>query len=118
MPQFYQTDTRESVPVSRPLLETIARIEMRKEVNEMTPRETRAITTDGVLTVMPLSDHEASLIGQHHNAVKAFLNEGDVEALLPFAGVKVGGRLLETDPDEIESLARDGDFGYDDIYDY
>ncbi len=60
----------------------------------MALRRMRAVTTDGVMMVTPFSREEASLIGRHHNAVKAFINEGDEEALLPFRKVTVGGRRL------------------------
>lgn len=82
----------------------------------MAREEMRTVTTEGVEMVMPLSDHEASINGSHGNAVKAFINTGDVDALEPFRGVTVGGRPLETDPDELESLARDGELSYEDIY--
>ena len=83
----------------------------------MALRRMRAVTTDGVMMVTPFSREEASLIGRHHNAVKAFINEGDEEALLPFRKVTVGGRRLQTDPDELENLARDGQLDYENIYD-
>jgi hypothetical protein len=82
----------------------------------MAREEMRTVTTEGVEMVVPLSDHEASLIGRHANAVKAFINTGDVDALVPFRGLTVGGRRLETDPDELESLARDSELDYEDIY--
>lgn len=82
----------------------------------MTREEMRTVTTEGVEMVTPLSNYEASLIGSHANAIKAFINTGDVDALDAFRGVTVGGRRLETDPDELESLARDGELSYEDIY--
>jgi len=82
----------------------------------MAREEMRTVTTKGVDMVMPLSDYEASLNASHANAIKAFINTGDVDALDSFRGVTVGGRLLETDPDELESLARDGELSYEDIY--
>jgi hypothetical protein len=58
---------------------------------------------------------QASLVGKYWNAFQRYL-EGDYEALSPFAGQTVGGYELETAPDVLDELARQGGFDFDSIY--
>jgi hypothetical protein len=67
-----------------------------------------AMTTEGLQSVNANSSRQASLIGQHRNAVKNFLRSGDETPLRKFAGVKVGGKQLETRPEVLEELGRTG----------
>ncbi len=58
----------------------------------------------------------ASIVGEYHNAVRAYLNQGDVTGLARFRGKRVAGLPLETDPDVIDEMARRGTFRFDAIY--
>jgi len=80
-------------------------------------RVMRVITTEGTHEVALGGSRQASLVSAHHNAVKHFLNTGDDEPLRRFAGVKVGGIVLETDPAKLEESGRRGELEYEDIYD-
>jgi hypothetical protein len=76
----------------------------------------RLITTQGVQAV-PLDDeHDRSLVGSHANAVAQFLATGDIEPLGPFRDVEIAGHRLETDPDELEAWAAQGELEFEDIY--
>lgn len=68
-------------------------------------RQMWAYTTEGRQPVAVRSSKQASLIGQHRNAVKKF-RRGDETALRKFAGVKVGGYELEVRPDVLEEFFR------------
>lgn len=65
-----------------------------------------ATTTEGQLWLDVRSSRQASLIGQHRNAVKNFLRSGDETPLRRFAGVKIGGKELEVRPEVLEELGR------------
>jgi hypothetical protein len=58
----------------------------------------------------------ASLVGEYWNGVHIYLDTGDDELLRAFAGKKVAGYELETDPDVLDELARRGMFEFDSIY--
>lgn len=58
----------------------------------------------------------ASVLADHHNAVRAYLTKGDVKPLRRFDGKRVGGRTLETDPDVLDAMARRGSFNSDGPY--
>ncbi len=68
-------------------------------------RQMWAYTTEGLQPVAVRTSKQASLIGQHRNAVKKF-RRGDETALRKFAGVKVGGVELEVRPDVLEEYFR------------
>jgi predicted transcriptional regulator len=70
-------------------------------------------TTEGVVEVPLRSSRQASLVGEHANAVKKFLLSGDDEPLRKFAGVKVAGRELEVRPEVLEELQRTGELEYE-----
>ena len=71
------------------------------------------VTTEGVVEVPIRSSRQASLVGEHANAVKKFLLTGDDEPLHKFAGVKVAGRELEVRPEVLEELQRTGELEYE-----
>lgn len=58
----------------------------------------------------------ASDLGAYHAAIGAYLRTGDSSALERFAGKKIGGVELETNPDVIDELARRGEFDFETIY--
>lgn len=76
-------------------------------------RVMNVITTDGVQEVPLRSSRQASLVGEHANAVKRFLATGDEEPLRKFAGVKVAGRELEVRPEVLEELQRTSELDYE-----
>ncbi len=76
-------------------------------------RVMNAVTTEGVVEVSLRSSRQATLVGEHANAIKKFLLTGDAEPLRKFAGVKVGGRELETRPEVLEDLERSGELEYE-----
>jgi hypothetical protein len=76
-------------------------------------RVMNVVTTDGVQEVALRSSRQASLVGEHANAVKKFLLTGDDEPLRKFAGVKVAGRELEVRPEVLEELQRTSELEYE-----
>ena len=79
--------------------------------------EMRMLTPEGVEVVPVWADSDdASVIGQHWNAVKKFLHTGDVSVLVPFAAWRIQGYRLATDPAWIELWARRGELDFEDIY--
>lgn len=84
----------------------------------MTPQRgpIRVLTTGGLIHLQGLDDTEASEVGRHWNAVRAYLDFGDDRPLEEFDGVVVGGLELETDPDVIEWHAVRGDVSFESIY--
>jgi hypothetical protein len=76
-------------------------------------RVMNVVTTDGVQEVLLRSSRQASLVGEHANAVKKFLLTGDDEPLRKFAGVKVAGRELEVRPEVLEELQRTSELEYE-----
>lgn len=77
----------------------------------------RVLSTDGVQFVGGLSAHDASEVGRHWNAIRRYLEYGEETDLSAFAGVAVGGRMLETDLYQIEWHAVRGDVRFESIYD-
>lgn len=77
----------------------------------------RLITTQGVHAEHIPDEHERSLVGQHANAVARFLGTGDTDALVEFEDAEVAGHRLQTDPDELEAWAAQGELEFEDIYD-
>jgi hypothetical protein len=74
------------------------------------------LSVDGVRDVDTRGSRVRSLVGRHWNAVRRFGATGDVSALRPFTGRRVGGVELATDPDLIEEYIRQGEIDIDDIY--
>jgi hypothetical protein len=79
-------------------------------------RTMRVVSTEGTVEIEVRSSRQARRIAQHMNAVKHFLATGDDEALRRFAGVKVAGVQLETDPEKIEEMGRVHELSFEDIY--
>jgi hypothetical protein len=77
----------------------------------------RLITVSGVVAADVDSPEDRSTIGSHANAVARFLATGDTEPLDPFRDVAIGGHRLQTDPDELEAWAAQGELEFEDIYD-
>lgn len=73
------------------------------------------LTTQGVLS-LEVSEDERSLAAQHVNAATHFRDTGDESRLAAFQGVTVGEHELETDPDQIEFLATQGQLDFEDFY--
>ncbi len=80
-------------------------------------RRMTVITPEGPTLVEVRGSRSASLIGKHANAVRKFVETGDVRDLRKFRGETVGGHTLATDPDTLQQLARRGEVDLEDIYD-
>ena len=76
----------------------------------------RVLTWVGVHDLDLPESSDRSTVGGHWNAVQAYLYTGETEQLDRYRGVHVAGRLLLTDPDVIERLARIGELDLEDIY--
>jgi hypothetical protein len=76
----------------------------------------RILTPWGTADVELETPEGRSMVGRYWNAVQRFLATGETEPLEPFRWTLIGDRLLLTDPDEIERLARIGEIDIDDIY--
>jgi len=74
------------------------------------------LSVDGVVDIDTRGSRVRSLVGRHWNAVRRFGATGDVSVLKAFAGKRVGGVELATDPDLIEEYIRQGEIDLDDIY--
>ncbi len=83
----------------------------------MTRASIRVLTKWGILFLDDVAPEEASVIGRHWNAVRAYLDFGDEGPLEQFDGVTVAGVELETDLDAIEWHAIRGDVRFESIYD-
>jgi hypothetical protein len=90
--------------------------------SDMLFRRMRIITKHGTQVIDVRNSRDASLIGQHFDAVGHFLDTGDNSRLRPFKGrsVKAGGKSYEflTDFDELERLGRAGEFSFESIYEH
>jgi hypothetical protein len=73
------------------------------------------LTAQGRIWV-DVGDREASVVGAYWNDVHRFRDTGDLGTLDRYAGVRIAGRLLEADPDEIEFWAAQGELDFEDIY--
>lgn len=80
-------------------------------------RPVRVLTRRGLEFVEGLSRQESTVVGQHWNAVRRYLESGEDRGLTRFDGVRVGGYQLETDIDAIEWHAVRGDVSFESIYD-
>jgi len=63
-----------------------------------------------------LTTAERTLIAQHSNAVRTYLETGRETTLKGFVGVTVSGLLLESDPRRIDWWGLTGELAYDSIY--
>lgn len=85
------------------------------------PRDMTVIT-DGDRRKIRLRDFEqASLNGEHLNAVQAYLSSNDTDLLRPFDGrsvidAKGEAHLLETDPNTLHRIASSGEPAFPEIY--
>jgi hypothetical protein len=76
------------------------------------------LSSDGVVA-RPLRGSKArSLVAEHANAVRAYLNgeDPDGDGLERFAGRRVGGVLLQADTVGIDLLALSGEYEFLDLY--
>jgi hypothetical protein len=80
--------------------------------------EMQVLTAQGLRTITVRGSKQRSIIGQHHNAVRRFLAEGeDAEAeLLGFHGLAVSEHELLADPDAIGDMGERGELDEIDIY--
>lgn len=91
------------------------------KIRDSRNREMKVIS-DGAIAKRVLLDFEqASLNGEHLNAVKAFLSTNDIDLLAPFAGrvvidAKGKAHPLETNPNILHRLAHAGDETFHEIY--
>lgn len=76
------------------------------------------VSTGGVVERRTRGSRTRSLIGAHHAAVGRFLRPdgGDASVLQPFAGKRVAGVDLETDPDRLVEYWRTGQLDFLEIY--
>ncbi|RXD03756.1 hypothetical protein EQZ23_15715 [Sphingomonas sp. UV9] len=84
-------------------------------------REMTVISKGKASTTRLRGFDQASLNGDHLNAVKAFLNTNDADLLAPFAGRSVTddrgvSHPLETGPNTLRRLAHAGDEPFHEIY--
>ncbi len=81
-----------------------------------TPGALRVLTVDGLEFLTELSPEEASAVGHHWNAVRRYLETGDLYPLYQMHGAIVGGKELETRIEVIEWQAMRGDVSFESIY--
>jgi hypothetical protein len=79
-------------------------------------RHMRVFTIEGPKAIGVRGSRVASVVGAHASASQHFLATGDDSRLQTFKGKRVGGLLLETDPDVIEAWARRGALDFEAIY--
>lgn len=123
-----QSAAAKSVGVSperfRRFLRQNVEIAGRGRSRKITDNRSREMTviSEGEITKRNLRDFkQASLNGEHLNAVKAFLSSNDIELLDPFEGravidAKGQSHPLETDPNILHRLAHAGDSAFHEIY--
>jgi len=75
-----------------------------------------ALSTEGLRDIDVRGSRARSLVGRHWSAIGRFAATGDLSVLKPFAGKRVGGIELATNPDAIEEYLRRGELDIDDIY--
>jgi len=63
-----------------------------------------------------VGSRSASLLGKYSAAVQKYLRTGDSSVLAPFAGKRVAGHELVTDPQILLALAKAGELRLDDLY--
>jgi hypothetical protein len=81
----------------------------------MTTEVVNVLTTSG-LKQLTLDEADRSLAAQHVNAVTHYRDTGQTEQLEAFRGKQIGGVQLETDPRELQRLARLGRLDFQEFY--
>lgn len=76
----------------------------------------RILTEDGVEDVELDTFQARSTVGSYWNAVQRFLATGETNDLEQYSRTRIRGRVLLTDPDELERLAQIGELDVEDIY--
>ena len=76
----------------------------------------RVLTIEGLQVLADLTASEASVVGHHWNAIRAYLDYGDDSRLDQFINVLVQGFELESRSDVIEWHAVRGDVSFESIY--
>ena len=78
----------------------------------------RIASTKGVVERTTRGSGARSTVSHHHNAIRSYLKPdgGDARVLEPFAGKRVGGVALETDPEAIVEMWLEGQLDFLDIY--
>ena len=89
--------------------------------SDQRPRRMTVISNGEAREHVLLGFDQASLNGQHLNAVRQFLGSNDIEFLLPFEGRSVTdaqGRAhpFETDPNTLHRIAAQGDEVFHNVY--
>ncbi len=79
-------------------------------------RPMRVLTADGLQDVGIRGSRAASVIGEHWNATRKYLETGDESGLRAFSDTFPGGKRLATDPAFIDREARRGELDFEDIY--
>ena len=72
-------------------------------------------TTEGIQS-LDLGPEERAEAAAHRQAALHYRDTGDYSRLARFGGVRLGGYELETDPREIERLARQHQLDFEDFY--
>jgi hypothetical protein len=80
------------------------------------PEPMPVLTNQGVIWIDVPDPMNRSTVGAYWRAVHRFRDTGDLRDLGRFAGVVIGGYELETDLDEIEFWAYQGQLDFEDIY--
>jgi hypothetical protein len=70
----------------------------------------------GTTPVTVVGSEDATVVAEHWNASKRYLNTGDDSELRRFQGLSVSEVELETDLDEIDRLASLGVLEFEEIY--
>lgn len=84
-------------------------------IEDVQGRRLRVLTTNGVEILDVPSPEERTLVANHWNAVRAWLDYGR-DTLHRFDGMSVVGRPLETDPMVIEAWAIAGEIRFETLY--
>lgn len=78
--------------------------------------ELRIATAGSVVSRPVRGSRKRSMLARHANAVRRYLETEDASGLDEFRGRRVAGLVLETDIDQLEDLARRGEFQWLDLY--
>lgn len=70
----------------------------------------------GLTTVTVRGSRQATVIAEHWNAIRHYVNTGDESKLRRFYSRTVAGIELESDPDVVDQLAAIGALDFEDIY--
>ena len=89
---------------------------MRAKPADRLTRRMNVLGPQGLTTVTVRGSRQATVIAEHWNAIRRYVNSGDDSELRRFYGRTVGGVELESDPDVIDQLAAVGALDFEDIY--